>query len=306
LFANNSNTALEKIFGESTSPGRRFMETHRSIFLNRCVISRTLALLVPDESKATMSNQFRNLASDLSLQVLFTGVMGDLGIGYKTELILQNPATENFDSGMNIISPIHSEIHCQSIPASTNHTNKQILRAKLRQLLNKVVNRSSCFLNLQGYKKIAGDPIYEEVLAWQSQTWKRPSPVEIVAKKNADKVDVAEAFTAQLEVVREQMQASQRSHEAELSHLAAKLVDLQSAQEQEVIRRTETDGTLVDLITNFNTRVQAVEIRVEAAVTALSEAAKDTAKAKAVKEEEESQERERKKILNALNIQNDD
>ena len=104
LFANNSNTALEKVFGES-EPGRRFMETHRVIFLNHCVISRTLALLVGEEVKATLSSRFRDPNVDLSLPVLYAGVMGDLGVGYQTERLLQHADAEILDQVCSTVCP---------------------------------------------------------------------------------------------------------------------------------------------------------------------------------------------------------
>jgi hypothetical protein len=155
------------------------METHRPPLINTCVMDRAVTLAFPAEAKATMRSRFRDPRVDLSLQVLYTGVMAELGVGYRTESILRNLETEILGNGMNVISPVHSELHCPSVSRAASGALRKETVDDFRALLNKVAKKKPCFVNIQGYSKLEDDPIYHEVLDYFQRTLPLPSPVEL-------------------------------------------------------------------------------------------------------------------------------
>jgi hypothetical protein len=163
-YQNNSNTALNAIFGEEKIQGERMSELHRPYLHNLCIMHRAQKYLIPSQRAASVMSKHRNPASDMTLYTFYPGLVASLGLMTDIQLA-DDPATVILKG--SIISPMYSEVHWS--PQHAESFEGSLLQAEEAQ---------SCFMNVQGYRKIKGDPAYTAVTAFFERNYPIASSIE--------------------------------------------------------------------------------------------------------------------------------
>jgi hypothetical protein len=155
IYQNNSNTLIDSIFGPTEPAGLRGAELHAPHVLNMCVLE-FMTHRWPAVEKAAVANMKRPLrdaaGGDQEFLFLYPQFLAAVGLAKQQ------------GTGFNIAGTKHAELHLPSHPerpASDYHRTKQTAAQEISAVVEPP--SSPCWINLQGYDKVEGDPVNSAV-----------------------------------------------------------------------------------------------------------------------------------------------